>query len=41
MKTSLYYMSMNLFKMDAEYISPRGMMLNGSNRSGAINIHIQ
>lgn len=41
MKTSLCYTSMNLFKMDVDYIGPRGMMLNESNGSEAINIHIQ
>lgn len=41
MKTSLYYMSMNLFKIDADYTNPTGMMLNESNGSEAINIHIQ
>lgn len=34
-------MSMNLFKMDVDYVGPQGMMLNELNGSEAINIHIQ
>lgn len=34
-------MSMNLFKMDVNYINPPAMTLNKSNGSEAINIHIQ